>query len=233
MIKRLLFLLFPYFIFAQKTQFIELRNGIKDKNHFAKSLTLLDRREDKTIGTVSHRREPYEVKFEKDDLEKLFSDWFIEDNKERGNKEYFLMLEELKVNDIPTERSVMGHLNMQMATFLRKNDKYYFLKKIKISKDYAQKDFAYITRAIAAKISAEITNIVKESYREPVLNIPISEDELENYENAISEKLPIFSSESFTDGVYTDYKSFAEQKPDKELVVKKNKNGQIKGVKRN
>ncbi|GAB0154802.1 hypothetical protein CHRYSEOSP005_00620 [Chryseobacterium sp. Alg-005] len=126
MIKKLLFLLFPYFIFGQKTQFIELRNSIKDRSHSAKSLTLLDRREDKAIGTVSHRDEPYEVKFEKEDLEKLFSDWFIEDNKEQGNKEYFLMLEELKVHDIPTEKSVKGHLKMQMATFLRKNDNIIF-----------------------------------------------------------------------------------------------------------
>ena len=50
--------------FAQKDQFIELRNSIKDKNHFAKSLTLLDRREDKNIGIVSHRKDPFEVKFE-------------------------------------------------------------------------------------------------------------------------------------------------------------------------
>ncbi|GAB0154801.1 hypothetical protein CHRYSEOSP005_00610 [Chryseobacterium sp. Alg-005] len=77
-----------------------------------------------------------------------------------------------------------------------------------------------------------MTNIVKESYKEPILNISISENELENYENAISEKMPIFSSNPFIDGVYTDYESFAQQKPDKELVVKKNKNGEIKGVKR-
>lgn len=230
--KRLLFFLFPIFISAQKYQFIELRKNIKDKNHTAGSLTLLDRREDKFIGIVSHRKEPYEVKFEKEDLEKLFSDWFIEYNKERGSNQYFFMLEYLKVEDIPTERSVKGHLEMRTATFLKKNNQFYFLKKNRISKEYQQKDHAYITRAIAASISAEFSNIIKDSYDIKELNIPVSETDMENYEKVISEKLPIFSSDSFTDGVYNDYKSFAEQKPNKELMVRKNKEGIIKGVKR-
>jgi len=227
-----LFFLFSVFISAQKNQFIELRNNIKDKKHVASSLTFLDRREDKSIGIVSHRKDPYEVKFEKEDLEKLFSDWFLENNKELGQTKYFLMLEHLKVNDIPAERSVSGHLEMQMSTFLKRNDKYYFLKKTSISKDYPQKDHAYITRAIAAKISSELTDIVTDSYTEAGLNIPISEIDLGNYQKIISERLPVYNSQSFTDGVYRDYKSFAEQKPDKELTVRKNKDGVIKGVKR-
>ncbi|MEI3788695.1 MULTISPECIES: hypothetical protein [unclassified Chryseobacterium] len=230
--KKLLFLLFSSFVSAQKDQFIELRNSIKDKSHFAKSLTLLDKREDKNIGIVSHRKDPFAVKFEKDNLEKLFSDWFLEDNKVQGNIQYFLVLENLKVNDIPSERSVTGHLEMKMSTFLKRNDKYYFLKKRTISKDYPQKDHAYITRAIAAKISSELANIIKDSYTETGLNIPIFETDLGNYEKIIPEKLPVYSSETFTDGVYKDYKSFAEQKPDKEFAVKKNKDGVIKGVKR-
>ena len=227
-----LFFLFSVFISAQKNQFIELRNNIKDKKHVASSLTFLDRREDKSIGIVSHRKDPYAVKFEKEDLEKLFSDWFLENNKELGQTKYFLMLEHLKVNDIPAERSVSGHLEMQMSTFLKRNDKYYFLKKASISKDYPQKDHAYITRAIAAKISSELTDIVTDSYTEAGLNIPISEIDLGNYQKIISELLPVYNSQSFTDGVYRDYKSFAEQKPDKELTVRKNKDGVIKGVKR-
>ncbi|MBK1894775.1 hypothetical protein [Chryseobacterium paridis] len=230
--KILLFLLFSGSLLAQKNQFIELRGSIKDKKHGAQSLTLLDKREDKTIGIISHRKEPFEVKFEKEDLEKLFSDWFLEDNKERGKTQYFLMLEELKVKDIPAQRSVTGHLEMRISTFLKRNDQYYFLKKSSISKDYPQKDHAYITRVIAAKISSELSNIVKDSYTETGLNVPISETDLGNYEKVISEQLPVYSSQSFTDGVYKDYKSFAEQKPDKEFTVKKNKDGVIKGVKR-
>lgn len=230
--KIILFLLLSVFISAQKNQIIELRSNIRDRNHVAQSLALLDKREDKTIGIISHRKEPFEVKFEKDDLEKLFSDWFLEDNKERGKTQYFLMLEELKVKDISAERSVMGHLEMRVSTFLKRNDKYYFLKKIRISKDYPQRDHAYITRAIAARISSELSNIVKDSYTETGLNVPISETDLGNYERVISEQLPVYSSPSFTDGVYRDYKSFAEQKPDKEFTVRKNKDGVIKGVKR-
>ncbi|WP_027378654.1 hypothetical protein [Chryseobacterium daeguense] len=230
--KIILFCLFSAFLSAQKIQFVELGKSIKDKNHVAKSLTLLDRRNDKSIGIVPHRKEPYELKFEKDDLEKLFSDWFLENNKERGNTEYFLMLEHLKVNDIPTERSVNGHLEMKISTFLKRNEKFYFLKKSSVSKDYPQKDHAYITRVIAAKISSELANIVKDSYIEKGLNIPVSEGDLENYEKVITEQLPVYQSETFTDGVYKDYKSFAEQKPDKEFMVKKNKDGVIKGIKR-
>jgi hypothetical protein len=193
---------------------------------------LLDRREDKNIGIVSHRKYPFEVKFEKDDLGKLFSDWFLEDNKIQGNIQYFIVLENLKVNDIPTERSVTGHLEMKVSTFLKRKDKYYFLKKRTVSKYYPQKDHAYITRAIAAKISSELADIIKDSYTETGFNIPVLETDLGNYEKTISEKLPVYSSESFTDGVYKDYKSFAEQKPDKEFTVKKNKDGVIRGVKR-
>ncbi|KMQ69739.1 hypothetical protein ACM39_01430 [Chryseobacterium sp. FH2] len=230
--KIVLFFLFPIFISAQKNQFIELRNSIKDKNHIAQSLTLIDRREDKNIGIISHRKEPYEVKFENEDIEKLFSDWFLEDNKEGGNTKYFIMLEYLKVKDISEKRSTTGHLEMKVSTFLKRNDKYYFLKKANISKDYPQKDHAYITKVIAAKISSELANIIKSSYTEKGLSVPISEMDLGNYEKIISEQLPIYSSGSFTDGVYRDYKSFAEQTPDKELMVRKNKDGIIKGVKR-
>ncbi len=230
--KVILFILLSGFISAQKNQLIELRNNIKDKSHKAQSLTLLDRREDANIGIVSHRKEPLGMKFEKDDLEKLFSDWFLEDNKERGNTQYFLMLEHLKVNDIPTERSVMGHLEMKMSTFLKKNNQYYFLKKFNVSKDYPQKDHAYITRAIAAKISSEFANIIKDSYTETGLIIPLSEEDLQNYEKIIPEQLPVYKNESFKDGVYKDYKSFAEQNPSRELEVRKNKDGAIRGVKR-
>ncbi len=230
--KIILFIFFSVSISAQKNQFIELKKNIKDKNHVAQSLTLLDRRDDKVIGIVSHRKDPYEVKFEKDDLEKLFADWFLESNKERGSNKYFLMLEHVKVKDIPTERSVMGHVEMRISTFLEKNGKYYFLKKISISKDFQQRDHAYITRAIATKIAAELSNIVKDSYSATGLGIPIAETDLEKYEKVISEQLPIYSSGSFVDGIYKDYKSFAEQNPDKELIVKKNKEGVIKGIKR-
>jgi len=68
---RLLFFLLSTFISAQKNQFIELRRSIKDRTHAAQSLTLLDRREDKFIGIISHRKDPYEVKFEKE--AKIFS----------------------------------------------------------------------------------------------------------------------------------------------------------------
>ncbi len=230
--KNILFLLFSVVVSAQKTQYIELRNSIKDKNHIAKSLTLLDKREDKNIGIVSHRKDPYEVKFEKDDLEKLFSDWFSEDNKIKGSTPYFLMLEDLKVNDIVNGSSASGHLEMKVSTFLKKGDNYYFLKRSTVSKTYRQRDHAYITRIIAAKIGSELATIIKDSYAEPVVDIPLAETDLSNYQKLIIERLPVFKAESFIDGVYKDYKSFAEQKPDKELEVRKNKDGIIKGVKR-
>lgn len=230
--KKIFFLvLFSVFAPAQKIQLIELRNSIKDRSHLAKSLTLIDLREDKTIGTVSHRKEPYELKFESEDLGRLFADWFSENNKEQGSIEYFLILESLKADDIPTERSVTAHLEMKMATFLKRNGKYYFLKKSEVSKNYEPKDHAYVTRVMAAGISAQMANIIKDSYDEKGLNVPVSETELGNYENIILESLPVYSG-PFTDGVYADYKSFAEQKPDTELVVKKNTEGRIKGVKR-
>lgn len=230
--KKIFFLvLFSVFAPAQKIQLVELRNSIKDRSHLAKSLTLIDLREDKTIGTVSHRKEPYELKFESEDLGRLFADWFSENNKEQGSIEYFLILESLKADDIPTERSVTAHLEMKMATFLKRNGKYYFLKKSEVSKNYEPKDHAYVTRVMAAGISAQMANIIKDSYDEKGLNVPVSETELGNYENVISESLPVYSG-PFTDGVYADYKSFAEQKPDTELVVKKNTEGRIKGVKR-
>jgi len=230
--KIILFLMFSCFLTAQKIQYIELKNNIKDKNHIAKSFTLLDKRKDKTIGIVSHRKDPYEVKFEKDDLEKLFTEWFAENNKETGKTDYYLILEELAVKDIPAERSQMGHLQMKMVTFLKRNDKYYFLKKFNISKDYMQRDHAYITRAIAARISAELSNIINDSYDVKALNYPIAENELEDYEKNIKEKMPIYKADSLTNGVYMDFRSFVDQKKDLELIVRKNNEGKIKGVKR-
>jgi len=226
----LLFFLFSGMVFAQKTQFIQLTQSIKDKNKIAKSLTLIDRRDDKTIGTVSHRKEPYELKFEEENLENLFQKWFLEDNKTPGNTEFLLILEELKAGDEQKGKLVIGKLKLKMVTFIKRNDKYYFVKRINIMKDYKPNDHAYITRAIAYKISLEISSLIKDSYSEPITNFPISESELNDYEKVISGKFKLFNSEKLTDGVYTDYRSFYKQEPNNDYSVKKNNKGVITGV---
>jgi len=228
--KNILFLLLSLIVSAQKVQYIELKNNINDKKNLAGALTLIDKREDHNIGTVSHRNIPYEVKFEKDNLEELFSDWFSKENKIKGTVQYFLMLESLKVKDIAADNPIPGNLEMKVSTFFKRNNRFHFLKRVTISKNYRQRDDAYIPKVIAAQIASEITRIIKNSYEETGLGIPIAPADLDNYEKIVSGHLPVYTTDSLKDGVYTDYKSFAEQQPSKDLTVRKNKEGIIKGV---
>jgi len=228
--KLILFLLFSPFIFAQKIQLVELSQSIKDKNKIAKSLTIIDYREDKAIGNVSHRKELMELKFEDENLSNLIQKWFSEDNKSVGSTDFIIIIDELKAHDEQKEKSVIGKLKIKMATFVKRNDKYYFIKRVNNSYQYEPKNHAYIPKAIASRISEEMSSLIKDSYSQPVTQYVITENELPNYEKVILGKIKALNSEILIDGVYTDYKSFFKQEINKDYSLKKNKDGKLTGV---
>ncbi len=84
---------------AQKVEFIKLSQNIKYKFSRTKSLTLIDNRPDKNVGTLTYKGEPVEIKFTNENVKNYIESWFADDNKTRGNNDIALLLEEIKINE--------------------------------------------------------------------------------------------------------------------------------------
>ncbi|SUX47310.1 hypothetical protein [Chryseobacterium indoltheticum] len=71
---------------------VQLTQNIKDKSKSAKSLTIIDNREDPKIGSVSHQNVPFEIQFKDNQMENAVQEWFLSDNKKLGNTDLFCSL---------------------------------------------------------------------------------------------------------------------------------------------
>lgn len=226
--KVLFFLLMAVSLSAQKTEVVELKQSIKDRKGTTKSLTVIDNRPDKEIGNIPYRKESVTLKFANDDLKNYIEDWFSKDNKVKGNNDIVLMFEELKAyNENPEEKTSMTKIKFRLSSFIKRNDKYYFLNRIQnvITSD------SNFPKYIASQISGVVTGMIKESYISVPLGGAISEEDLTNYEKHITQNSPLFGGKELKDGVYKDFRSFYEQKPEPNYVTDKNKKGRVTNIK--
>jgi len=227
--KALFFLLFSVMISAQKTQLIQLTQNIKDKDKAAKSLTIIDYRDQKTIGPVSHQGQPFEIQFKENQIEKSIQDWFLSDNKNSGNTDFVVVVENIKAYDEPKEKSVTGKLEIKLSSFVKKGDKYYFVHRISENFSFQPKYDTHIPRLAATKIAMVFSRFINDSYSIPSNDFAMTDDELRNYEEINVKQLKSLNNETLSDGVYVDFKSFANQKPNKAYSVYKNKKGFVTG----
>lgn len=227
--KILLFLLFSVIISAQKTQLIQLTQNIKDNEKSAKSLTIIDHRDQKNIGPISHQGQPFEIQFKDNQIEKAIQDWFISDNKNSGNTDFVVVVEDLKAFDEPKEKSTIGKLDIKLSSFVKKDDKYYFVHRISEKFSFQPKYDTHIPRLTATKIAMVFSRFINDSYSISSNDIAMSDNELRNYEEINLKQLKSLNSATLSDGVYVDFKSFANQQPNKEYSVYKNKKGFVTG----
>lgn len=233
--KIVLFLMLSISLAAQRVEFVKLDQNIKDKRGLAKSLTLIDNRTDKTIGTIADKKETAEIKFEDENLEKHFENWFLNDNKKTGNTDFVIMLEEIKIYDEQNENKdyPFAKLKLKISSFIKRNDRYYFIGRFDNVIVSNPKLTPHPQRFLASQISDIITEFIKLSYSSTTLGILVPENEINNYTAYLDKNYKAFNNPELKDGVYTDFKSFSNQEPNAEYSVKKNKKGRVTNLMHN
>ncbi|ANF50727.1 hypothetical protein A0O34_09415 [Chryseobacterium glaciei] len=226
--KIILFLLFSVFLSAQKIGVIELKQSIKDKKAFSKSLTLIDNRENKEIGKVTEKEGFGEVKFANEDLKTFIPNWYSEDNKGTGNNDIVLMLEELKIYDeqTPNEKIMFGKAKIKISSFLKRNDKYYLINRFDNVIVCDPRKTSSIVKYLSQNISDVITEFIRASYTNLVLSQYIPENEINNYYSYLIKNNKSLAPE-LKDGVYLDFKTFSNQEPAFGYFIEKNKKGRF------
>lgn len=228
----LLPVLLSCFIFAQNTQTIEFKQNIKDRKSQTKSLTLIDNRTDKEIGQITNKKGVTEFKLPEGDLNKVFENWFEEDNKNKGKNDIVIVLEDLKIykEQIANDKDEYMKAKIKIASFLKRDDKYYFINRYENVILSDPKKSASAPRYLANLISEMVAELIKTSYTHPITSVPISESDIANYEDYLEKNNKSLDQE-LKDGVYLNFKSFANQNPAEGHYIEKNRKGRVVRVK--
>lgn len=214
---------------AQKIEMVKLNQNIKDKFARTKSLTVIDKREDKTIGTVTYKGEPIEIQFSDNGVKNDVETWFTEDNKARGNNDIVLVLEEIKVNEFKETQFVKA--KVKISSFINRNGKYYFINRYNNTLDFNPKITPNIPRTISIALSTILSTLINDSYSHVAFSTPIAESDLNNYEAIVGKNIKYLNVPELSDGVYTNFRAFYLQKPQEGYYVDKNKKGKVTGIK--
>lgn len=227
--KIIIFLLLSEVLSGQKTEIIELNQNIKDKKGLTKSLTLIDNRNDKTIGTITGKKGTSDIKFADEDLKNHVETWFADDNKVKGNNDITMLLEEVKISSF--QNTGLAKVKIKVSSFINRSGKYFFINRYYNTLSFNSKLTPNIPREVSSSISDVLSSFINESYSHTVLSTPILESELKDYETILEKNMKFITSPELVNGVYKDFKSFSEQKPQKEYYIGKNKKGKVIGVK--
>ncbi len=214
---------------AQKAELIRLNQNIKDKFSRTKSLTVIDNRKDKNIGTVNYKGEPVDIKFSGSDLKNDIENRFAEDNKARGNNDIVLLLEDIKVSEF--KETGLAKAKVRISSFINRNGKYYFINRYNNTLDFNPKVTPNVPRTISIALSTILSTLINDSYSHIAFSTPIAESELDHYEAIVSRNIKYLNVPEFAPGVYTDFRSFYLQKPKEGYYIDKNKKGKVTGVK--
>ncbi|WP_312902871.1 hypothetical protein [Chryseobacterium taichungense] len=227
--KILFFLMFSLSLAAQRVEFVTLDQSIKDKRGLTKSLTLIDTRIDKEIGTIADKKETAEIKFKDENLKDHFESWFLNDNKKVGNTDIVIMLEELKIYDEQNNNKdyPFAKLKIKISSFIKRNDKYYFIGRFDNVIVCNPKLTPHPQRFLARQISDIITEFIKLSYINTDPGILIPENEIINYNSYLGKNYKAFNNPGLKDGVYSNFKEFYNQEPNANYILEKNKKGKV------
>ncbi|MBB4806950.1 hypothetical protein HNP38_002246 [Chryseobacterium defluvii] len=231
--KIVFFTLFSISLYAQKNEFIELKESIKDKKALTKSLTVIDNRASGEIGTISDKGQPVEVKFADENIKSYVEKWFSKDNKEKGNNDIVLMLEELKAYDEkdPGQEYAFSKIGIKISSFIKRNDRYYFINRFDNVIVSDPKRTVQAPRYLAQTISDILTEFIKASYTNSVSSQYIPEKDINNYNAYLSKNYDALMTSELKDGVYMSFKNFLSQEPAFGYRTEKNRKGEVVRVK--
>ena len=227
--KIILFLMLSVSLAAQKVEFIKLNGNIKDKNSRTKSLTFIDNRTDKAIGSIADKKETAEIKFENEDLKNYIEKWFSDDNKKLGTNDIVIMLEELKAYDEQDENKDFPYakVKIKISGFLKRNERYYFINRFDNVIICNPKTTAHPQNFLVPRISEVITEFIKSCYFLNVTGSYIPESEIIHYDEYLGKTYQAFHNPELKDGVYLNFKSFRNQEPTPEYSPEKNRKGKV------
>lgn len=231
----ILMLTFSGLMVAQKQEFIRLDQNLKDKNSRTHSLTFIDARPDKTIGTLTDKEEKVEIRFEDSDLKSHLENRFVSDNKKVGTNDIVIILEDLKAYDEQDENKDFPYakVKIRISGFLKRNSRYYFINRFDNVMVSNPKITAHPQRFLVPRISDIITDFIRTSYLLNVTGSYIPENEISNYDAYLAKNYKAFNNPELKDGVYPNFKSFYNQEPNPEYNTEKNKKGKVVRLIRN
>lgn len=229
MYKIFFFLIISICISAQKTEFIKLDQSIKDRKSLTKSLTIIDNRTDKNIGKIDDQGELVTVRFEDEDIKSHIENWFLKDNKNIGNTDIVVLMEELKVynEQDPDKEYPYAKTKIKVSSFLKRNNNYYFIYRFDNVIVCNPKRVAQAPKYLAEQISEIMIDFIKASYSNTVTSYSIPENEIHNYNEYLNKNNKALNSSELKEGVYTDFKSFYKQEPNADYSLRKNKKGKV------
>lgn len=232
--KLLLFLMISVVSFAQKVELITLNQNIKDKKNFAKSLTLIDFRKDKTIGSITDKDQIAEIKFADENLSKYFEKWFLANNKTTGNNDIVIMLEELKAYNEQDKNKTFPYAKakIKISGFLKRSDRYYFINRFDNVIVCNPKIVSHPEKYLAQQISDIISEFILVTYSGLVTSFYVPENEIRNYHDYLIKNNKAFIKTVLEDGIYTSFKTFYNQEPNYNYSLEKNRKGEVVRLKK-
>ncbi|MBP7172506.1 MAG: hypothetical protein KBA33_00360 [Cloacibacterium sp.] len=197
---------------AQKTP-IKLNVNIKDPHTSTKSLTLLDLRENKEIGSLAYgdELEMKSIDFQPNP-EQAFTDWYFRYNKELGDDTMVLVLKKLSVSDEKNdEKTRIAKTDISAGIFIKKDNQYNFVTRVDTT--YSVKG-SNIQSLVLQSIPYVLGKAIKKSYSIVPWKNSLTKEELPNYENVLQSQMSTFKNEPLKNGIYKNYFSFFTQNPE-------------------
>ncbi|MEC5158390.1 hypothetical protein [Chryseobacterium sp. MP_3.2] len=230
---RYLFLLLPLFAFSQKTQEIYVMGTIKDKSNTTKSVSFIDLRESKDLGTVTFKGKQVQFIFPKNDAEIFVNEWFLKYNKDpKGNNNIVLVLEKLHFANNPTEDE-KNHFtaDFRASTFLEKEGQYFFLSRVN-NLYTPNQDFPENPMGIALTVTQLFQSLLNQSYTKTPSTLALSKESLSDYETFLVPSLAANKNPELASGIYSDFESFFSQSPLLGYELIRNANNEVKSAKK-
>lgn len=153
--------------------------------------------------------------------------WFYEENKERGNNDFVLLLENIEITEDKKEKSSIGKLQLKASTFIKKEDGYHFVYRKDTAATVSSRVTPYLAQSLSKKITLILADLIKTSYQKKPWEYGISESELKDYAAILKDKLDILKTDSLKDGIYKSYYSFFTHNPEPGFVMETNKKGVV------
>lgn len=222
--KLLVFLLLSAFLSAQKTELINLSRSPKNNKNFIRTFTVIDQRSDKNIGTIMDHSKDVTVAFEHDAVKDL-QDWVIQSKTMQGKNDLVLLLEDLKISDDQKEKSTVGKLQFRASTFIKKADGYHFLYRKDTVTTVSSRVNPFVAQNLARKFTMILSDFLEGSYKREAWEQSVPEQDLPRYAEVLTDQLDILKADELKDGVYKDYQSFFNHRPEPGFVLETDTKG--------
>lgn len=224
--KLFVFLLLSAFLSAQKTETINLSRSPKDNRNFIRTFTVTDQRPDKNIGSVTDHRKEMKVAFEHDAVTDL-QDWVSQSKTLQGKNDLVLLLEDLKVSEEQNEQSSVGKLQLRASTFVKKADGYHFLYRKDTVTTVSSRVNPFVAQNLARKFTMILSDFLEDSFKREAWELSVPEQDLPRYAEVLTDQLDILKANELKDGVYKDYQSFFNHRPEPGFVLETDSKGVV------